>query len=158
MLSKKWTFLDDIIWVKPDGASNRAIKFSHHRRPVAYKTFNVTEYILVFSKPGCLLDKSIRSHSQEIIKKSEVTDGYERTNIWKINPERGNHPAPFPLELATKAISYYSFCGDTILDMFIGSGTTAIACINTGRNYIGIEKEEKYYRIAEERIHALESR
>jgi DNA modification methylase len=156
-LSKKWTFLDDIIWVKPDGASSRAIKFAHHRRPVAYKTFNVSEYLLVFSKPGCLLDKSIRSHSLDVIKKSKVSDGYERTNIWKINPERNKHPAPFPLELATKAISYYSFCGDTILDMFMGSGTTAIACIETGRNYIGIEIQEKYCQIAKDRINALRS-
>jgi DNA modification methylase len=47
--------------------------------------------------------------------------------------------------------------GDTVLDNCIGSGTTAVACINTGRNFIGIEKEEKYCRIAEERIHALKS-
>ena len=155
MLSKDWNFLDDILWVKPDGASNRAIKFSHHRRPVAYKTFNVTEYVLVFSKRGCLLDNSIRQHSPDVIKKSLVPDGYERTNVWKINPVRNSHPAPFPLELAEKCVSYYSFVGDTVLDMFLGSGTTAIACINTGRNFIGIEKEEKYCRIAEERIHAL---
>jgi len=157
MLSKDWNFLDDILWVKPDGASNRAIKFSHHRRPVAYKTFNVTEYVLVFSKRGCLLDKSIRRHSWEIIKKSLVTDGYERTNVWNICPERNQHPAPFPLSLANKCVSYYSFIGDTVLDPFMGSGTTAVACINTGRNFIGIEKEEKYCRIAEERIHALRS-
>ena len=157
LLSKTWNFLDDILWVKPDGASNRAIKFSHHRRPVAYKTFNVTEYVLVFSKRGCLLDKSIRQHSPDVIKKSLVPDGYERTNIWEINPERNSHPAPFPLELAEKCVSYYSFVCDTVLDMFSGSGTTAVACVNTGRNYIGIEKEEKYCRIAEERIHALRS-
>ena len=157
MLSKDWTFLDDILWVKPDGASNRAIKFSHHRRPVAYKTFNVTEYVLVFSKRGCLLDKAIRRHSPVVIKKSLVADGYERTNVWKINPERNKHPAPFPVDLAKKCVLYYSFVNDTILDMFMGSGTTAIACINTGRNYIGIEKEEEYCRIAEERIHALKS-
>jgi len=152
ILSKKWTFIDDIIWEKPDGASNRAIKFSHHRRPVAYKTFNVTEYVLVFSKPGCLLDKSIRNHSETSIAKSLIPDGYERTNIWKINPERNDHPAPFPAELAQKCINYYSFIGDTVLDPFAGSGTTAIACIRTNRKYVLIEKEPEYIEIIKKRI------
>ena len=45
--------------------------------------------------------------------------------------------------------------GDTVLDPFMGSGTTGVACKKTGRNFIGIEKEPEYCRIAEERIHAL---
>ena len=46
--------------------------------------------------------------------------------------------------------------GDTILDPFIGSGTTAIACINTNRNFIGIEKDEHYFNIANERIKSVD--
>ena len=63
-----------------------------------------------------------------------------------------NHPTEKPLDLMEYLVKTYTNEGDTVLDNCIGSGTTAIACINTGRNYIGIEKEEKYYRIAEERI------
>lgn len=55
------------------------------------------------------------------------------------------HCAPFPIELPTWAINVYSLVDDTVLDMFAGSGTTAIACKNTGRNYILIEKNEDYY-------------
>ena len=67
------------------------------------------------------------------------------------------HPTQKPIKLMQWCIELTSKPGDTIFDPFIGSGTTALACINTGRNYIGIEKEEKYCRIAEERIHALRS-
>jgi site-specific DNA-methyltransferase (adenine-specific) len=67
------------------------------------------------------------------------------------------HPTEKPVALFEYLIRTYTNDGDTVLDNCIGSGTTAIACINTGRNYIGIEKEEKYCRIAEERIHALRS-
>ena len=62
------------------------------------------------------------------------------------------HPAIFPLQLATDHILSWSNEGDTILDPFAGSGTTAIAAIKTGRYFIGIEKEEKYFNLANERI------
>ena len=75
----------------------------------------------------------------------------------KFNTEVGLHPTQKPVALFEYLIRTYTNEGDTVLDNCIGSGTTAIACINTGRNYIGIEKEEKYCRIAEERIHALRS-
>ena len=69
--------------------------------------------------------------------------------------EKTGHPTQKPVALFEYLIRTYTNEGDTVLDNCIGSGTTAIACINTGRNFIGIEKEEKYCRIAEERIHAL---
>jgi len=71
--------------------------------------------------------------------------------------EAGLHPTQKPVALFEYLIRTYTNEGDTVLDNCIGSGTTAIACINTNRNFIGIEKEEKYCRIAEERIHALRS-
>ena len=75
----------------------------------------------------------------------------------KPHPSKAVHPTEKPVELMEWLIRTYTNEGYTVLDNCIGSGTTAIACINTGRNYIGIEKEEKYCRIAEERIHALRS-
>jgi site-specific DNA-methyltransferase (adenine-specific) len=73
------------------------------------------------------------------------------------DPNNSLHPTQKPVALFEYLIRTYTNEGNTVLDNCIGSGTTAIACINTGRNYIGIEKEEKYCRIAEERIHALRS-
>ena len=62
------------------------------------------------------------------------------------------HPAQKPVALCEYLIKTYTNEGETVLDNCAGSGTTAIACINTGRNFIGIEKEEKYFNIASERI------
>jgi len=73
------------------------------------------------------------------------------------NAQNTVHPTQKPVALFEYLIRTYTNEGDTVLDNCIGSGTTAIACINTNRNFIGIEKEEKYCRIAEERIHALRS-
>lgn len=70
--------------------------------------------------------------------------------------ERGLHPTQKPTALFEYLIKTYSNSGDTVLDSCIGSGTTAIACLNTGRNYIGIEKDEKYYNIALTRTAAHE--
>jgi len=60
-----------------------------------------------------------------------------------------DHPATKPTSLMRKLVSAW---GDTILDPFMGSGTTGVACVQTGRNFIGIEIEPKYYEIAEARI------
>jgi len=62
------------------------------------------------------------------------------------------HPTQKPVELFEYLIKTYTNEGDVVLDNCIGSGTTAVACINTKRNFIGIELEEKYYKIALERI------
>lgn len=62
------------------------------------------------------------------------------------------HPTQKPVELFEYLIKTYTNEGDTVLDNCIGSGTTAVACINTKRNFIGIELEEKYYNIANKRI------
>ena len=62
------------------------------------------------------------------------------------------HPTQKPLKLMEWCLLKYSQPGDTILDPFLGSGTTAVACVKTGRNYIGIEKEPKYVEIALKRL------
>lgn len=62
------------------------------------------------------------------------------------------HPTQKPVALFEYLIKTYTNEGDLVLDNCIGSGTTAIACLSTGRNFIGIEKDENYYNIANERI------
>ncbi len=84
--------------------------------------------------------------------------GDERFDVWTIAIPQSNysdkkiHPFQKPLVLIERIISIGSNEGAIVLDPFMGSGTTAIACINTKRNYIGIEKEPKYVEIAEKRI------
>ena len=68
------------------------------------------------------------------------------------SPKERLHPAPFPEQLAQDHIISWSNEGDIVLDPFMGSGTTAIACINTNRKYIGFELDKHYCDIANERI------
>jgi site-specific DNA-methyltransferase (adenine-specific) len=63
----------------------------------------------------------------------------------------GTRP-PNPVELAERLIKLFSFAGDTVLDPFMGTGSTAIAAVSTGRNSIGVEIESAYLRIAQQRI------
>lgn len=134
-------FLEDIIWEKPEGSvPNRNGSFYRHRKPVAYKPNIVTEYILVFKKPApFLIDKVIK-------KESLILDGYERTNIWRMQPEnRSWHPAPFPEKLVENCIRYYSYEGDTIYDPFAGSGTVGKVSERLGRKWIMSELNFNYF-------------
>lgn len=71
--------------------------------------------------------------------------------------KRGLHPTQKPLELMKYLINTYSNEGDIVLDNTMGSGTTGVACVNTNRNFIGIEKDEKYFEIAKNRINDSKS-
>ena len=77
----------------------------------------------------------------------------KRTNIWTIDTQKkSNHPAPFPETLAQDHILSWSNEGDTVLDCFMGSGTTGVACKNTNRKFIGIELDDHYFEIGKNRI------
>jgi DNA modification methylase len=150
-----WKYIDDIVWLKPEGAAiNRNGGFYQHRKPVAYKPNIVTETIFIFQKPApFLIDKVVRSYDGEILEQSLVEDHYERSNVWKINPETASkHLAPYPKELSDKIVKYYSYVNDVVLDPFMGSGTTAISCIDLNRKYLGIELHQEYIDMAETRI------
>ena len=79
-----------------------------------------------------------------------------RRNWWIVaNPytgETGGHPSPMPFSLASDHIETWSRVGDLVLDPFLGSGTTGVACAKLGRRFIGIEIDEGYFEIACERI------
>ena len=76
------------------------------------------------------------------------------SDVWHVKRvHRPIHSCEKPVELMERAISLCTYDkGATVLDPFIGSGTTGVACINTGRNFIGIELDEKYFNIAQNRI------
>lgn len=86
---------------------------------------------------------------------SRYTYNNQRTHhsIWnyEVAPKLG-HITPKPVDLIENIIRHSSNEGDVVLDCFLGSGTTAVATINTGRNYIGIERESEYVDLAERRI------
>ena len=84
----------------------------------------------------------------------------QRFNVWGMPPERSNrkrwHPAPFPEYLAKDHIISWSNEDDTVFDPFMGIGTTGVACVNTGRRFIGIELDETYFSMAKDRINAAQ--
>lgn len=83
----------------------------------------------------------------------QTTTGYpHKIIVFGNDKEKTLHPTQKPVSLFEYLIKTYTREGDLVLDNCIGSGTTAIACMNTGRNFIGIEKEEKYVEIARNRI------
>jgi site-specific DNA-methyltransferase (adenine-specific) len=76
-----------------------------------------------------------------------------KSNILKYKKDYdGHHPTQKPVLLLEDLIKTFSNEGDLVVDLTMGSGSTGVACVNTNRNFIGIEKDEKYFKIAEERI------
>ena len=85
-----------------------------------------------------------------------ISDEKYPKSVINIQPEHKEfyHPTQKPVALCEYLIKTYTDEGDTVLDNCMGSGTTGVACINTGRNFIGIEIDEGYFNIAQERIKA----
>jgi site-specific DNA-methyltransferase (adenine-specific) len=79
------------------------------------------------------------------------------TDLWDMPPEsatRVGHPAPFPVELPQRLLELYTYQADTILDPFLGSGTTAVAAVRTRRHFIGYDNDPSYVRLARQRVQA----
>ena len=97
-----------------------------------------------------------RSNSTETNGVHGLSNAAEFTNypnqILEYYGERGLHPTQKPVALFEYLIKTYTLEGETVLDNCMGSGSTGIACINTKRNFIGIEKEKQYYDIAIKRL------
>jgi modification methylase len=108
---------------------------------------NDMEFILMQRKPGGYRKPSESQRKSSKISKHEFDQWFQQ--IWNIpGASTKQHPAPFPLELATRLVRMFSFTGDTVLDPFCGSGTTMIASLRTARNSIGVEIDPEYCRMA----------
>ena len=111
---------------------------------------DVHEYILVFSKGRF---KRMPQGKEATIERDDFLELTK--SIWQFptaSATRVGHPAPFPVELPRRLIELYTFKGDVVLDPFMGSGTTALAALDTNRRYIGYEIADTYVKIALERI------
>ncbi|PIP05737.1 MAG: methyltransferase [Syntrophobacterales bacterium CG_4_8_14_3_um_filter_49_14] len=108
---------------------------------------NDMEFILMQRKPGGYRKPTEEQRKISKIDKKDFDTWFQQ--IWNITGASTRiHPAPFPLELATRLIRMFSFHGDTVLDPFCGTGTTMIAALRYGRNSIGIDIEPEYCRMA----------
>jgi len=108
---------------------------------------NDMEFILMQRKPGGYRKPTNQQRDASRIEKDAFNRWFQQ--IWNITgASTKQHPAPFPLELATRLVRMFSFTEDTVLDPFCGSGTTMVAALRTGRNSIGIEIDPDYCRMA----------
>ena len=116
---------------------------------------NDVEYILFFRKGGEYRSPTILQRVLSMLTKQEM-QSWLRSSWGDIKGQstRNGHPAPFPVSLAERLVKLFSFAGDTILDPFVGTGSTSMAALLTGRNSIGNEIEPRYKKIAEERLRA----
>ena len=114
---------------------------------------NDVEYILFMRKGGEYRKTSMLQKALSLLSKDEMQSWFR--SFWtdvKGASTREGHPAPYPVELAERLIRMFSFAGDTVLDPFLGVGSTTIAAIRTGRNSIGNEIETRYLDLARARI------
>ena len=163
---------DTMIWQKPNFAN-----------PSSNRYHQTSEYMFVFSKgrpktfnplidrknkytTGSVGQNSTRKKDGSIALVPHATCGEwgMRHNVWLMNTAGQEnmgkalpHPAMFPLQLANDHIISWSNEGDTVLDCFMGSGTTGKMAVLNNRNFIGIEKDETYFNIAKKRIKESES-
>jgi len=124
----------------------------------------VAEYILVFQKPAEKKSQNNiywnRSEGEKENNKLDLSDyqGEKSKNVWKIRPlapQENLHPCPFPLELAEQVIAFYSYQGDSVIDIFAGSGQTNCAAEKLGRRHLGIETQQKYVDYAVEQLNRI---
>lgn len=113
---------------------------------------NDIEYILMERKLGGYRKPSIPSRILSIISYENHQKWFQQIWTGLSGASTKSHPAPFPLELAVRLIRMFSFAGDTVLDPFMGTGTTNVAAAKWGRNSIGVEVDSQYFDLAHARL------
>lgn len=163
MSNPKW-FKYELIWEKPN-PSNPLLALK--------RVMSFHENILVFYKKQPIYNvqkvlrnekdkrKAINKHYSKpeflggnvLIEAIDATGEYKHpSSVIKMNRQQGLHPTQKPVQLLEYLIKTYTNEGETVLDNTMGSGTTGVACVNTNRNFIGIELDKDYFAICEKRI------
>jgi site-specific DNA-methyltransferase (adenine-specific) len=150
----------EIVWQKAEGATGSCAwgSFASAANPVLR---DLSERVVLAGKGR--FDRAIpRPKRQQLglpyentISKAEFMTS--TLDVWRIPPERASrvgHPAPFPVELPRRLIELFTYKGDVVLDPFIGSGSTAVAAVRTGRHYLGYDLDPAYIALAEARVAA----
>ena len=161
---KKYKY--DWIWKKNAGSNFGVVKYQPMKEHEMILIFNSNIYFPIMqeraeggksrSKYKVKYDNnSSDSHKYIANKKITINTINEKrypSSVQNFNIERGLHPTQKPVTLLEYLIKTYTLENETVLDNCMGSGSTGVACVNTNRNFIGIEKEENYFNIAKERI------
>jgi DNA modification methylase len=113
---------------------------------------NDIEFILMQRKPGGYRSPSMATRVLSLISAADHRTWFQQIWTGLTGASTRNHPAPYPVELAERLIKMFSFAGDTVFDPFLGSGTTSMAAMASGRNSIGCEIDPGYLAKAKKRI------
>jgi modification methylase len=113
---------------------------------------NDIEFILMERKPGGYRTPDISTKILSLISAENHKRWFQQIWTGLTGASTKDHPAPYPAELAERLVRMFSFVGDTVLDPFLGSGTTTVAAAKWGRNSIGFETDKHYFQLAEKRI------
>ena len=112
---------------------------------------NDIEFILMLRKPGGYRQPTMEQRDSSRLNKDEYHEWFQQ--IWTVTGQSTReHPAPFPETIAYRLVRMFSFTGDTVLDPFMGTGTTLLAASRCDRNAIGVELEQEYIKIAQRRL------
>lgn len=148
-LYARTVWLKDVPW-----ANSSHVSFHSKIQHAEYRQAPSWEYLFVFRK-----GKEMRRDKSAADGRWITKDEWKKlvSAQWFIRSVQANkyHEAVFPEELVSNCVKLYSFPGDTVLDSFMGSGTTAVVAKKLGRNYMGYEKEEKYVNLANKRLDAI---
>jgi DNA modification methylase len=147
--------LAPIIWYKIGNASLEAggnARFLGKPYEPGAVIKNDIEYILLFRKPGSYRSPSVEEKILSVIEADQHQKMFRQ--LWDdiTGEKQGDHPAPYPAELAERLVRMFSFVGDTVLDPFAGTGSTAVGASRCGRHSVSVEIENEYVDIAEQRI------
>jgi site-specific DNA-methyltransferase (adenine-specific) len=163
-----WKYHTTIIWNEQN--ISRRTAWGSWQSSSAPFVISPVEMILVMYK-GVSWKKTSGSGRSDISREEFLnwTNGfwnYESSSdlaanpVWSFSGEskkKTGHPAPFPVELPKRCIKLFSYVGDTVLDPFLGSGSSLIACLQTNRLGVGVEIDKEYCRLAKERLIAAAS-
>ena len=148
----------EVIWQKAKGAGG-SCAWGSFRSPQNPVLRDVTERVIIASKAR--FDRAVSRPMREQrglphASTIETDEFLEATiDVWEMpsaSATRVGHPAPFPVDLPRRLIELYTYEDDLVIDPFMGSGTTAVAAVETGRHYVGFDTEQTYIDLANQRI------
>ncbi len=143
-----WKYHSTIIW--NEGNISRRTAWGSWLSASAPYVIAPVEVIVVLYKKRWKKERGDRISDTNKHQFQEWTNG-----VWNFSGEskkKTKHPAPFPIELPKRCIKLFSFVGDVILDPFVGSGTTLVACLQTNRKGVGIEIDQGYCELTKRRV------
>jgi len=115
---------------------------------------NDVEFILMLRKPGGYRQPTEEQRDASRLTKEEYQEWFQQVWNGLMGESTKNHPAPYPEELAYRLVRMFSFADDTVLDPFMGTGTTLLAASRCGRSSIGVDIEPSYVKMAKQRLEA----